>query len=459
MARKRASARGKSRSRKQAKQDRSVIPDENQYDVHVPCTAKSLTSSAGALLCQGAFGTVCAVLVLRLSGHLGPLLGMLPAPISQRIEILIAFDFKELLPELGVIEVFFMLAGCVYLSMIANSSTRAVAYYDVVDPVSPDDFEAAGLGPLGPEATGGELYLDLIKRSLTNLIYYESSAPIWHWGVDKQYRLLNGFDLQSRVRGEDMPQNAMTMIGLRRLNNIQRCMFEIAQDGVEGDLLEAGSCKGGAVIFMRAVLRALGDTERVCYACDTFVKHPPPSNFLVHGTISILLWLLGVIPVKGFQRWLCKQALKVSTDFPMDDAPSDDEVAATVFMLRNAYIIRPTLHNLKGFDAVCSHFARYGLFDDQVKLLRGWFSETIPKANIGKLALLRLDGDSYPSTMDALNNCYPKLAEGGFCIVDDYYSIEGCRRAVDEYRKTHNIDEEIVRIDGLSMYWRRRSDS
>ena len=68
--------------------------------------------------------------------------------------------------------------------------------------------------------------------------------------------------------------------------------------------------------------------------------------------------------------------------------------------------------------------------------------------------MLRLDGDTYPSTMDGLELCFPKLSVGGFVIVDDYYSLASCKRAVDDYRERHGIDEEIVRIDGLSVYWR-----
>ena len=73
-----------------------------------------------------------------------------------------------------------------------------------------------------------------------------------------------------------------------------------------------------------------------------------------------------------------------------------------------------------------------------------------------KIALLRLDGDLYASTVDALVALYPKLQRGGFCIVDDYYQFEECRQAIDEYRDEHGIDDELVRIDNCSVYWRRK---
>ena len=65
-----------------------------------------------------------------------------------------------------------------------------------------------------------------------------------------------------------------------------------------------------------------------------------------------------------------------------------------------------------------------------------------------------MDGDTYESTIDAMNLCYHKLQSGGYCIVDDYWA-QGTASAVDEYRAKHNVTEEIIRIDGLSCYWRK----
>ncbi len=69
-------------------------------------------------------------------------------------------------------------------------------------------------------------------------------------------------------------------------------------------------------------------------------------------------------------------------------------------------------------------------------------------------ALIRLDGDMYESTIDALENLYPNSRAGGFIVIDDY-EIESCRRAVDDYRAAHGIDEPIETIDWTGVYWRR----
>jgi O-methyltransferase len=107
-------------------------------------------------------------------------------------------------------------------------------------------------------------------------------------------------------------------------------------------------------------------------------------------------------------------------------------------------------------DSVAANFARYGLLDDQVRFLEGWFCDTLPGAPIDRLAVLRLDGDLYQSTMDALVALEPKVSPGGFVIVDDYGGWESCRAAVDDYRAAHGIDAPLQRVDWTGVWWRTR---
>ena len=101
-----------------------------------------------------------------------------------------------------------------------------------------------------------------------------------------------------------------------------------------------------------------------------------------------------------------------------------------------------------------SNFAKFGLLDAQVQFLKGWFKDTLPSAPINHLAILRLDGDLYESTMDALTYMYPKLSPGGYLIIDDYNSWAGCKHAVSDYRNSHGITAEIQSIDQHACYWR-----
>ena len=101
-----------------------------------------------------------------------------------------------------------------------------------------------------------------------------------------------------------------------------------------------------------------------------------------------------------------------------------------------------------GADQVRANFDRYGLLDDQVRFLEGWFADTLPMAPIEQLAILRLDGDLYESTMDALVPLYEKVSPGGFVIVDDYGAWEPCRKAVDDFRAQHGSPTRSSRSTG-----------
>lgn len=98
------------------------------------------------------------------------------------------------------------------------------------------------------------------------------------------------------------------------------------------------------------------------------------------------------------------------------------------------------------------NFEKYTLLDRNVKFLKGWFKDTLPSAPIERLALLRLDGDMYESTMDGLVNLYPKVSAGGFVIVDDWGVVPACREAVNDYRRQFGLTEEIIPIDKSAVY-------
>ena len=106
-------------------------------------------------------------------------------------------------------------------------------------------------------------------------------------------------------------------------------------------------------------------------------------------------------------------------------------------------------------ERVQDNFRRYGLLDQQVRFLKGWFRDTLPTAPIERLAVLRLDGDLYESTIQALDGLYHKLSVGGFVIVDDYGNVPACRQAVHDFRAEHGITDPIQPIDWGGVFWRR----
>lgn len=195
------------------------------------------------------------------------------------------------------------------------------------------------------------------------------------------------------------------MIGLARLDNLHHCLRTAPPDDVPGDFVDTGVWRGGACIFARAALEAYSDADRSVWVVDAF-RGMPEAGAGAH--------------------------------------PGDHGMA---------------LHNFNDAlavsrDEVAENFSRYGLLDERVEFVDGWFADTLPTAPIDKIAVLRPDGDLYSSTRVALTELYPKLSPGGFLIVDDYL-LAPRRQAVHEYREEQGITEEIVSIDDIGVYWRR----
>jgi O-methyltransferase len=217
---------------------------------------------------------------------------------------------------------------------------------------------------------------------------------------------LRQFRTEGRVLDGDlsnMPQG-YTMIGRRRMDNVRFCVESALHDGIPGDFIECGVWKGGACIFMRGILKAYGVTDRKVWVADSFCGLPPPHPQTDEG-------------------------LDLSCNrFP--------QLAVSLA-------------------SVQSFFDRFKLLDDQVRFLPGWFAETLPAADIGRIAVLRLDGDLYSSTMDILNNLYDKVSLGGFVIVDDYGILPQCARAVNGFRAERGITAPIEPIDCTGVFWRK----
>jgi hypothetical protein len=317
-------------------------------------------------------------------------------------------------------------------------------------PYTAEDYATCGLGPLPADVDPKQLYLDQVKRAVCNILYED--PPFWFYD-GKRPLLATGFDLAYRVRGEDSPTDAHTMIGMQRLNSLQACIEDVVRDHVPGDLIETGSYRGGATIFMRAVLKAHQVRNRRVFVCDTFVPPSPGQPLLL---IMPIIQALAAIPGRGWQRQLfmfLQRLPKKYQAFPDLEDPSDEFVKFVMWNLRNPVAFNREEHT--NLDVVKSNFAKYGLLDDQVVFLQGFFADTLPQAPIEQLAIVRLDGDTYESTWDAISVLYPKLSPGGYLIVDDYQSFSDCEKAIQEYREQHDIQEEIVPIDNLAVCWRK----
>ena len=237
-------------------------------------------------------------------------------------------------------------------------------------------------------------YLNLLEDALTGIIFRDESIAPGQQGYDGARREL----------GRDWPKYAPTMIGKVRMRNIRDLAETILSKGVPGDFLEAGVWRGGACIYMRGILKAYGIEDRRVWVADSFSGLPPPSPEL----------------------------------YPADAGDRH-------------HLVEPLIVSL---DEVRANFSKYGLLDDSVRFLEGWFKDTLPVAPVERLSLLRLDGDMYESTIQTLDAMYWKLSPGGFVIVDDYV-LSGCRQAVDDFRTRHGIRSSIEEIDGAAVYWQK----
>jgi O-methyltransferase len=282
------------------------------------------------------------------------------------------------------------------------------------------------LVPLGDAALLDTPYLNLLKKSLTASIYDESSWQL----VDGPMRNETGivpslkrtaiaalrkrglrivrtkpFNADAREQGLDWPLFGLTMVGSRRLDNLQKCIEDVLANNVPGCFVETGVWRGGSAILAKALFRSHGADDRIVWCCDSFEGMPIPSQ----KDISL---------------------------------QSDSDFSDRSFLVAT-------------LDQVKANFAKFGLLDDNVRFLKGWFCDTLPTAPVGPIAVLRMDGDLYDSTMDALKNLFDKVSPGGYVIVDDYKSWKGCRQAVDEFRKKHGIDDKIIDIDAHAVYWQK----
>ena len=111
------------------------------------------------------------------------------------------------------------------------------------------------------------------------------------------------------------------------------------------------------------------------------------------------------------------------------------------------------LFSTLGLAAARASFDKFDLLDEQVVFLEERVGEAQVAAPLERLALLRLDQDTYGSTMDILSTLYHKVSLGGFVMVEDWAASGGCRAAVADFHTARGITAPIENIEGLGVYW------
>ncbi|GGW21729.1 hypothetical protein GCM10011452_03470 [Gemmobacter lanyuensis] len=273
------------------------------------------------------------------------------------------------------------------------------------------------------EPSPENLYLDLLEQRLLNTGAREAEARLRALLVTlksagredlieasksaypRQLRRVIGAETEGLLVGNEVLPTALTMTGKKRLSYLRRAVETVLEQAIPGDLIECGVWRGGSAMMMAGILAARRINDRSVWLADSFEGLPVMD---------------GDLDCSGFVEPLNNAGLAVSEN------------------------------------TVRASFEEIGLMSDRIRFLPGWFCDTLPHAPIDRIALLRLDGDHYSSTMDALTALYDKVSPGGVIIIDDY-ALPRCAEAVDEFRATRGIFEPVERIDHTGIAWRKQA--
>lgn len=192
---------------------------------------------------------------------------------------------------------------------------------------------------------------------------------------------------------------AYSMIGRPRMKDLRKACEEVIVANVPGCFVETGICRGGALMMMAAVNEVML-AGRDVYGFDSFNGVPRPYH-------------------------------------PVDEG-------LNLFTFPELAVTKATVE---------ANFRNMELWSERIHLVEGWFNQTLAVTDTGPIAVLRLDGDLYSSTLEALEALYPRLSPGGYILIDDMGDIPQCAQAVHEYRAKHGITAEIHESDWSGRWW------
>lgn len=239
-----------------------------------------------------------------------------------------------------------------------------------------------------------DTYIDLVKRSVTNYLYLGGSSAF------DQFRCVEHYDLERSDWKIDRASCPTTLLRKGQLDLIEQAAVALEKDKIPGDYIEAGIWRGGAVLLMRALLDAYEISGRKVFAADSFARIPKNVRAVND-------------PVDQWRdRWVAS------------------------------------------IDEVRQNIARFGMLDDRIVFVEGFFAESLARLSDERFALVRLDSDSYDSVETSLDYLYPLVSQGGIVIIDDWH-LPGCRMAVEDYRARYGIRDEVREYDA-NAYWVKR---
>lgn len=235
------------------------------------------------------------------------------------------------------------------------------------------------------------------------------------------------YDHESEARGAISRIRNNTMLSYAPLVSLFQQVRHCELNGIAGSFVECGVWKGGAVGLMALASKRYGAGTRDLHMFDAFsdICEPDPEHdgdFVLNNMARL----------SGTDKSVFAGRLR-----PVTGTYDSHGGHGTI------EIVRSLLEDELGYDGSQLHFHR------------GWFQETLPQMapSMPPIAILRLDGDFYASTRVCLEYLYDKVVPGGFVILDDYGTREGCRKATDEFRASRGISSFIHHVNQDCRYW------
>jgi len=218
--------------------------------------------------------------------------------------------------------------------------------------------------------------------------------------------LYRDFDQNDRSLWETV--SPYTMTSREQVYSLTHAVEYVIKNNIPGDFVECGVWKGGSSLAIALTLLRLGNVSRHIYLYDVFeMGWPEPHE--VDGTVD------GRTPIQVWHDLLAQGG-------------TPETLLATLEPVRKV-------------------MESSGYPMDKVHIIMGKVEDTIPGQAPDSIALLRLDTDFYESTRHELTHLYPRLANAGVLIIDDYAAFKGSQKATNDYFEAHNARVLLHRVD------------
>lgn len=249
------------------------------------------------------------------------------------------------------------------------------------------------------------MYINLLKKALLGILdeKHEKIDGNGNLAITKRHHIQLYMTDNDFLNGNGWAARAYSMIGIKRMDNIENLIKDIIENKIEGDFIETGVWRGGATIFMNGI-NTFYNLNRKIFVADSFEGLPKP------------------------------------------DPKYPEDASDKLYRLKMLKV---------DLDTVQNNFKRFDLLNDNVIFIKGFFEHSLKDAPIEKLSLMRLDGDMYSSTIQVLEQLYDKLSIGGYVIIDDY-GLPGAYQAVHDFIDKNKLNVKLITIDtSLSIYWKK----